>query len=86
MDIKNKIKLNTKIKEILNRFMCKANDEITRKKIGYEIRDFLEDEQIKWETLNLYTPLEKIDYGLIDICIDEEYYPFNEIEKITIFD
>jgi hypothetical protein len=83
MDTKDKSKLNKKIEEILNRFMGEMNDEITRDKIGYEIKIFLENERIKWETLNLHTPTDKIDNGLIDICIDDEYYPFNEIEKIT---
>ena len=83
MDIRDKTKLNTKIEEILIYFQYEFNDEISRNKIGYEIMSFLETEQIKWETLNLYTPPEKIDDGIVNICIDDEYYPFNKIERIS---
>lgn len=83
MDTKEKAKLNKAIGDILNRFTCEQNDEITRDKISYEIKCFSEQEGIKWETINLYTPPEKIDQGLIDICIDNEYYPFGEIEEVT---
>ena len=78
MDTKDKSKLNKKIDNILIRHQWEFNDEITRDKIGYEIKCFMENENIEWETLNLYTPPEIVDKGSVNICIDDEYYPFIE--------
>jgi len=83
MNIEDKIKLNREISDVLNKFVGSLNNDVTRSKIGYEIRNFLEREEIEWETLNLYTSPDKVDKCLIDIKIDGETYPFIEIEKIN---
>lgn len=83
MDIKYKSKVNKKIGEILNLFVGAQNDDKTRGEIGYELTRFLEIEGICFETVNLYTTPERVDQCLIDIRVDDELYPFSEIEKIT---
>lgn len=83
MDIKYKAKVNRKISDILNRFTGESNDEITRDKIAYELKCFLEKEDIDYESVNLYTSPEKIDNGIIDIRIDDELFPLTEIEEIN---
>lgn len=82
MELKDKAKVNRKIGEILNSFISELNDDITRDKISFKIKSFLEEQNIKWESLNLYTPIEKIDKGFVDINIDGEFYPFKEIDEI----
>jgi len=41
MDTKDKEKVNTKINDILNCYTCELSDDITRDKIGYELKCFL---------------------------------------------
>ena len=83
MEISQKPIVNKKLAEILNRFTCELNDKPTRDKIAFEIKCFLETEHIDFETLNLYTPPERIDMGLVDIKIDDELFPFSEIDVVN---
>jgi hypothetical protein len=83
MDIKNNKKVNDKIREVLNVYVGSKVDEDLINKIGYEIKKFLEINAISFETLNLYTPKEKMDIGILDINIDNELYPFSEILEVT---
>jgi hypothetical protein len=83
MDKIHNYKVNRKIAEILNYFVMELNDDINRGKIAHQIKKFLEDENIKWETVNLYTPTDRIDMGYIDIRIDDELYPLSEIIELN---
>jgi len=84
MDIKDKSKVNQKIGEILNAFIGKVNSKENRDDIAYRIKCFLEEEVVDFETINLYTPSERVDQGYTDIRIDDELYPFSEIFEINV--
>jgi len=89
MDTGQKIKVNKKIAEILNAFVMELIDDISINKIAYQIKCFLEKEKIDYETINLYTPADRIDQGFVDIRVDDELYPFVvdiEIDKDNWFD
>jgi hypothetical protein len=83
MDIIHKPKVNKKISEILNSFYLEQNSDTNRSGIAYQIKCFLEYEKINYETVNLYTPPERVDRELIDIRIDDELYPFKEIIELN---
>jgi hypothetical protein len=80
MDIKHKPAANAKIRELSNAYVGAMNDAKFRDEFGYKIKCFLEKENIDFETLNLYTTPERIDQGFVDIRIDEELFPFSEID------
>ena len=69
MQTEEKIRLNKKISKILNKYVGVENSIDTRDKIGYEIKEFLEIEGICFETLNLYTPEERLKK------LDNIYFP-----------
>lgn len=83
MNTKDKVKLNKKIKETLNVFIGELNGDATRDKIAYTIKEFLEKEKMDFETVNLYTSPKKVDMGLVDICVDGQYYPFSVINDLN---
>ena len=83
MTLNEKRKVNRKIGDILNLVVGELNNEQTRDKIGLQIKVFLEQENIKFETLNYYTSNVRVDLGLIDIEIDKEKYPFSIIDEIN---
>lgn len=83
MDIKEKSKVNKAIGEILNRYIGSLNSIKNRRQIAYELKTYLEDENIDFEGVNVYTPQERADKGFIDIKVDNELYPFSEINELN---
>ena len=76
MDELQKAKVDKKIGKILNCFVGAEANEITIEKISYLIKCYLEKKNIDYQTIDLYTPEEKLKQGMVDIRIDGELYPF----------
>lgn len=83
MNTEQKALVNKTIEDVLNRFVGEENNQETRNKIGYDIKNALEKLEVDFETINLYTTPEDEKEGIIDIRIDNNLFPFDVIEEVN---
>ena len=82
MNTGQKSNMNKKIEEVLNRFVGSLNSPETRDAVAFQVKSILEMEDIDFTIVNVYTPPKRAKDGIIDIKVDDELYPFAEVEKI----
>jgi hypothetical protein len=77
MHIEDKEKIGNEIEKIIYKdFLYSLNSKETRAQIAYKVKCFLEEEEFEWETLNVFTPAERVDKGCVDFDIDGEKFHF----------
>jgi len=62
------------IKKVVLDNLFEQNDEELRRKVAYEIRNELEQNDVDYTAVNLYTPPEMVDKNEVRIAIDNEVW------------
>ena len=74
MEIEEKKVVKEKLGEIILKNLFEQNHKVLHENIAYEIKCFLDDSDIPWETVNTHTPSELIDKNLVSVKIDDEEF------------